>query len=90
VFLDRDRVLIEDFGHISRPEQVHLIGESATAVARLNHSEYRAVVVTNQPVIARGEATVEDLRRIHARLDMELAKGGGYLDALYYCNPPSG
>ena len=41
--------------------------------------------MTNQPVIARGEATVATLADIHHKLEWELGKAGAYLDALYYC-----
>ena len=34
---------------ISRAEQLHLLPGAGEAIARLNRSDYRAVVVTNQP-----------------------------------------
>ncbi len=92
VFMDRDGVLNASNGHINRPEKLELLPQTALAVARLNHSPFRTVVVTNQPVIARGEASFEMLRHIHAKLDTELGAGGAYLDALYFCphHPDSG
>ena len=47
-----------------------LLPGAARAVRRLNRSGVRAVVVTNQPVVARGMCTEEELARIHARLEM--------------------
>jgi histidinol-phosphate phosphatase family protein len=55
------------------------------AIRRLNESEYRAVVVTNQPVIARGECTTEELIYMHAKLETELGGAGAFLDAIYFC-----
>ena len=85
IFLDRDGVLNEEVGRISRPEDLVLCPGAAAAVARINQSTYRSVVITNQPVIARGDVTVEGLARIHARLDTLLAHDHAYVDALYYC-----
>lgn len=85
VFLDRDGTLNRLAGHVRRAEDLALLPNTARAVRRLNDAEYRVVVVTNQPVLARGEATVRDLARIHARLESELGAEGAYLDALYYC-----
>ena len=42
-------------------------------------------MVTNQPVIARGEVTWDKLQEIHNKMETELGKQGAYLDAIYYC-----
>lgn len=85
VFLDRDGVLNEERGHIARPDDLVLYRDVGAALARLNRSHFRTVVITNQPVVARGECSEDDLARIHARLDTLLARDGAYVDALYYC-----
>jgi D-glycero-D-manno-heptose 1,7-bisphosphate phosphatase len=58
----------------------------------VNDLGYLAIVITNQPVIARGEATEQELDAIHAKLEMELGKKGAYIDGLFYCHhhPDSG
>ena len=43
------------------------------------------VVITNQPVIARGDVTLEGLKKIHAKLDYELGLDNAYIDKLYVC-----
>lgn len=55
------------------------------AIKVINESEYLAIVVTNQPVIARGEVTYEELNAIHNKMETLLGKEGAYLDAIYYC-----
>lgn len=85
VLLDRDGTLNVAAGYIKRPEDLHLIPRTAEAISLLHAAEYRTVVVTNQPVIARGDVTVEMLDRIHAKLDTELGHSGAFLDRLYYC-----
>lgn len=57
----------------------------AAAIRKINESGYLAVVVTNQPVIARGEVSFEELEEIHNKMETLLGKEGAYLDAIYYC-----
>jgi histidinol-phosphate phosphatase family protein len=92
VFIDRDGTINVPAGYLARAEDFHLLDGVGDAVKRLNAAEYRVVVVTNQPVIARGEATTAELRRIHARMDTLLGRSGAFVDALYYCphHPDSG
>lgn len=85
VFLDRDGVLNEEVSYISDPDQVALIDGASEALKQLNRSHYRSVIVTNQPVVARGEASEEQLQRVHNRLDTLLGAEGAYVDALYFC-----
>ncbi|MBN8216046.1 MAG: HAD-IIIA family hydrolase [Spirochaetes bacterium] len=87
IFLDRDGVLnaFEEPGYIKSPEEFLLLPGAAEAVRRINQTDYLAVLVTNQPAIARGELTREGLDRIHAKMDFLLGEAGAKLDAVYYC-----
>ena len=85
VFLDRDGTINREVGHLKSPEQLELLPGVSTAIRRLNRSGRLAVVITNQPVIARGDVSLEQLNRIHARLEHQLGIGGAYLDRLYFC-----
>jgi D,D-heptose 1,7-bisphosphate phosphatase len=85
VFLDRDGTLNRLNGHISRAADFELFPGAGAAVKRLNEAEYRVVLVTNQPVIARGECDEAELARIHAKLETGLGVEGAYLDAIHYC-----
>ena len=44
-----------------------------------------AVVVTNQPVLARGDVDWRGIDAIHAQLDKLLGEEGAYIDRLYLC-----
>lgn len=92
VFLDRDGTINVDVGHLAEPGRFELLPGVAGAISRLNRSDYRTVVVTNQPVVARGECTIDGLRRIHFRMETALGQSGAYVDRLYYCphHPESG
>lgn len=85
VFVDRDGTLNRLNGHIARAEDLHLIDGAGEAIRLLNEGEYRVVLVTNQPVLARGDVDEAGLSRIHARLESELGQSGAFLDAIYYC-----
>lgn len=92
IFLDRDGTLNRHIGFLNNREQMELENTVAEAVQKINESEYLAIVVSNQPVIARGECSFEELAAIHNRMDMLLGSEGAYLDDLYYCphHPDSG
>lgn len=62
-----------------------MIDGVAEAIRKINESGYLAIVVTNQPVIARGEVSFEELEEIHSKMETLLGKEGAYLDAIYYC-----
>jgi histidinol-phosphate phosphatase family protein len=55
------------------------------AVRRLNHNGTLAVVITNQPVVARGEISLEVLAQVHTKLESQLGMGGAYIDGIYTC-----
>jgi len=85
VFLDRDGTLNREVGHLRSADQLELLPGVERAIRRLNESEYRCCVVTNQPVIARGECSFEELRRIHGKLETLLGRDGAFLDRIYWC-----
>lgn len=84
-FLDRDGTLNVHDGYITHPEQIKLLPGVAEAVRLINSSGFLAIVVTNQPVIARGDCTLADLQEIHNALETQLGEQGAYLDAIYFC-----
>jgi len=85
VFLDRDGTINPEKGHLRRAEDLELFPGVAEAVKRLNRAGIPAIVVTNQPVIARGEASFADVEAIHRRLQRLLAEGGAYVDSIFFC-----
>lgn len=85
VFLDRDGVLVEDVGYLSRPDQLSLLPGAAAAVARLREAGYLVVLVTNQSGVARGMFGEDALARIHDSLEQALAREGARLDGIFYC-----
>lgn len=92
VFLDRDGTINRYVGFLTDAGQFELLSGVAKAIRMINKSGYLAIVVSNQPVIARGEASFEDLQAIHERMETLLGKDGAFVDAVYYCphHPDSG
>jgi len=58
----------------------------------INDAGILSIVITNQPVIARGDLSEDDLTVIHNKMDTLLGREGAYIDRLYYCphHPDSG
>ena len=85
VFLDRDGTINKERGHIQTPQDLVLLSGAASAIGRLNESQYLTVVVTNQSVIARGKCTEADMDAIHDRLQLLIGEYGAYINRIYYC-----
>ena len=85
IFLDRDGTINKMVGFVTKPEQFELIEGAAEAIKAINKSGYLAIVVTNQPVIARGDCTFKELQIIHDKMETELGKVGAFVDAIYVC-----
>lgn len=85
VFLDRDGTVIEERHYLSDPSGVQLIPGAAEGIRRLREAGFACVIVSNQSGIGRGLFTVEDLHRVQAELDRQLAAEGAFLDGWYFC-----
>ncbi len=85
VFLDRDGTLIPDKDCLRNADELELLPGVAQAIHKLNHSGWRAVVVTNQPVIAKGWCTEAEMQRIHNKLETLLGHDHAFLDRIYFC-----
>ena len=85
VFLDRDGTINKYVGFLRDIDQFELLPGVAKAIAKINETGYLAIVVTNQPVIARGEVTRDELQEIHNKMETLLGQHGAYLDGIYYC-----
>lgn len=85
IFLDRDGTINKYVGFLNNIDDFELLPGVAEAIKSFNQSGYLVIVVTNQPVIARGEVTVPELDDIHNKMETELGTQGAYIDGLYYC-----
>jgi D,D-heptose 1,7-bisphosphate phosphatase len=85
VFLDRDGTLVPDKDCLRSADELELLPGVATALHELNHGGWRAVLITNQPVIAKGWCTEAELQNIHNKLETLLGREHAFLDRIYFC-----
>lgn len=85
IFMDRDGTINKYVGFLTDIDDFQLLPEAADAVKIINESGYLAIVVTNQPVVARGEVTFDELRDIHNKMETLLGAAGAYVDKIYCC-----
>lgn len=85
VFLDRDGVINKEVNDLHKIEEFTLIEGSADAIKLLNENNILALVVTNQPVVAKGFLTRDGLEAIHKKLKQQLEDRGAHLDEIFYC-----
>ena len=84
VFLDRDGTLIEDRGHLSSPDEVRFFSATIGALERLREG-FLFFLVTNQPGVAEGLLTLEQVERVNAHVVSALAEAGLTITATYVC-----
>lgn len=93
VFLDRDGVLNRkppEGQYVTYCDQLQLLPGVEEAIAALNRSGRKTIVITNQRGVALGLYSLEELERMHQMLRDCLAARGAHLDAIYFCPHDSG
>ena len=85
IFLDRDGTINKYVGFLRNIDDFELLDGVSDAIKTINSLGYLAIVITNQPVIARGEVTYDKLNEIHNKMETLLGAEGAYLDGIYYC-----
>jgi D-glycero-D-manno-heptose 1,7-bisphosphate phosphatase len=86
VFLDRDGTLIEEVGHLGKPNGVVMLPGVPEALHRLAGGGFALVVVSNQGGVARGLFTEDDVRAVNARVaDLLREAGAPAIDGWYWC-----
>lgn len=85
IFLDRDGTINHFGDFVVKAEMLVLEQGSAEAIVKIDDSEFLPIVITNQPIVERGQTTIEELERTHARMAVLLEKEGAYLQDVYYC-----
>ena len=93
ILLDRDGVINAmvyhpEFGLVdspANPEEFKLIPGAAEAIRRINEMSFLAIVISNQPGVAKGKFTTDLLEATMRKMHSDLADHGARLDAVYYC-----
>lgn len=85
IFLDRDGTINKLVGFLNSENLFELLPGVTEAIQAINKSEYLSIIATNQPVIARGECSFQELYKIHAKMETELGKEGAFIDDIFFC-----
>lgn len=85
IFIDRDGTLVEGVDLLHKADDLQLYGNSASAVKKINRSDYACFLITNQPVVARNLCDIATVKQIHNKLETLLGKSGAYLNDIYFC-----
>jgi dienelactone hydrolase len=75
VFLDRDGTIVEDRGVRAKPSDVVFYPDTFDALKRLQ-DRFLLFLVTNQPWVARGIITLDDVNRVNTWVVSRLAEHG--------------
>lgn len=83
---DRDGVINYDSPeYIKSADEWHPIEGSVEAMARLHKAGWTVCVVSNQSAIGRGLMTIEDLTKIHLKLQHLLQANGAQVAGFFFC-----
>ena len=82
VFIDRDGTLIRDIPYNVNPELITPEYYAAEMLQLLKSKHYLLILISNQPGIAKGFFSQEDLYKMHAGLRRKL---NIHFDGIYYC-----
>ncbi|MES2315499.1 MAG: HAD family hydrolase [Patescibacteria group bacterium] len=85
VFLDRDGVLIKRAELTWKKSQLELQDGVVDFIKFLNKNNILVIVITNQPVVARGLITERGVKELHEILQKRLKQRGAYIDRFYFC-----
>jgi len=72
------------------PEEFELLPGVGGAIKSINEMGFLALVISNQPGIAKGKFSPQILEAIDKKMEEELAQYGAHLDKIYYCLDHSG
>src|SRR3989344_8111102 len=84
VFLDRDGVINEDNPYDETKDLI-ILPNVGIAIKKLNETGLKVIVVTNQPSVARGQISEDEITKLHRTLEETIKENGSRIDAFYYC-----
>ena len=85
IFIDRDGVINKEVDNLSDIDDFELILGVSDSIKKINNSEYLAIVITNQPVVAKGFCSLGQLKEIHNKMESLLGFKNAFLDKIYFC-----
>ena len=84
-FLDRDGVINQDRGYISKVSDFKIYPGVGKAISLLNKRNYLVIIITNQSGIGRGLIKIKELENLHNYLRKKIKKDRAKIDDIFYC-----
>lgn len=85
IFLDRDGTINKYVGLASKIDLIDIENGVSEGLKTINRTNYLSIIITNQPIIARGDVTIDGLDEINKKIETLLGKDGAYFDDLFFC-----
>jgi mannose-1-phosphate guanylyltransferase/phosphomannomutase len=85
IFLDRDGVINVDRYNFKYQNPFKFIDGTFDAIKKINKNGFLAILVTNQPAVAKGFISLEKLTTDFKKLESIMGEMGCYLDEIYFC-----
>lgn len=85
IFFDRDGVINEEVDNIRNVSDVKLIKNAGAALKKVNATPFLAIVITNQPQVAKGFCTLATIKAINRKIETLLCEKGAKIDGIYFC-----
>jgi len=86
IFLDRDGVINQNRAdYVKTWDEYVFLPNVFSPLCSLAQTDYAIVVISNQSPIGRGLVQQETIEAINARMQSEIERHGGRIDAVYYC-----
>jgi histidinol-phosphate phosphatase family protein len=86
IFLDRDGVLNKNRSdYVKSLSELEIFPFIPECIKKLRKAEYKIIVITNQSAINRGLMNINELEKIHDKIQNFLVKHQTKIDKFYYC-----
>lgn len=88
IFLDRDGVINKrpsKADYVKQWQEFEFLPHSIEAIKLLSQNGYKVYIISNQPGIARGALSLENLAQIHRKMVHQIKASGGKIEDFYYC-----
>lgn len=86
IFIDRDGTINQlKSGDVKNANELNLYENIGDAIKKLNDANYKVIIITNQPVIAKNKCSLNSLKIIHNKIETLIGLNGAYIDRFYFC-----
>lgn len=85
VFVDRDGTLNKAVNYLSKKEDLQLLPTTTEGIQQLNNNNFVVIVITNQPVVAKGLTNIQGVKEINNELVLMFKKKQCIINAIYSC-----